>query len=116
MFHAGCDDVIACFESAEQGDIQCLGAIFGEDHTVVAVPVEKGVECVTAIFHERGARQGELMSASTGISADFDGGAHGGEDGVGFSAARGGVVEINHRRTSFSLIFIKYSILKRSYL
>ena len=41
------------------------------------------------------------MTASAGVCADFDGGCDGGKYGVGFSAARGGVVKINHIRTSF---------------
>ena len=113
VFHTGGDRVIAFFQRTEKGDIQRLRAVFGKDNAVEPVPVEELVERVSAILNDPRAGERKLMTAPSGICTYFDSGAHGGEYAVGFSAAGRGIVEIDHKCTSFFTIYIKYSIPKK---
>ena len=69
MLHAGSDDVIPLSENAENGDVERLGAVFGENHPFEAPAVEIVGERASAVLDDGGAGKGELMTAPPGICA-----------------------------------------------
>jgi hypothetical protein len=113
MFHTSGDDVIALFEYAKERDIQRFRTVLGKGDLVEPVTVEVRIEGVSAIFHELCGGERKLMPAPAGVGAYLDRRGESRLYAVGFSTARGGVIKINHHITSYTVVFIEYSIHKR---
>ena len=103
MLHAGSDDMITLSKNAENGDVERLGAVFGENHPFEAPAVEIVGERASAVLDDGGAGKGELMAAPPGICAQLDGGRNGGNHGVGLASPRRRVVEIDHEKSPLFL-------------
>ena len=71
MLHAGSDDVIPLSEDAENGDVERLGAVFGENHPFEAPAVEIVGERASAVLDDGGAGKGELMKSRLKILRNY---------------------------------------------
>ena len=103
--------MVAFSKCPKKRDIQCFRAVLGEDCSFKTVAVKNLVKFVSAVLYKFCAGDRKLVSASSRMCAHLNGGGNGGKYAVGFSAARSGIVKINHN-TPLALFF-SYIILQR---